>query len=192
MPHELKTKIRDIKDFPKPGIVFKDITTLLRDASSFNRAVDLLGHRYLDRPVDVVLGIEARGFIIGSALAYKLNRGVILVRKPGKLPYKTHSASYQLEYGTDTLEIHQDAIEPGQRVLIADDVLATGGTVRAVIGLVQQMGGEVVECVFLSELSFLNGREKIPDVSVFSLIEFWLISRALVATPPAFAALPGP
>ena len=172
MPDVLKTKIRDIEDFPKPGIVFKDITTLLRDASSFNRAVDLLGHRYLDRPVDVVLGIEARGFIIGSALAYKLNRGVILVRKPGKLPYKTHSASYQLEYGTDTLEIHQDAIEPGQRVLIADDVLATGGTVRAVIDLVKQMGGEVVECVFLAELSFLNGREKIPDVSVFSLIKF--------------------
>lgn len=172
MPDVLKTKIRDIEDFPKPGIVFKDITTLLRDASSFNRAVDLLGHRYLDRPVDVVLGIEARGFIIGSALAYKLNRGVILVRKPGKLPYKTHSASYQLEYGTDTLEIHQDAIEPGQRVLIADDVLATGGTVRAVIDLVKQMGGEVVECTFLAELSFLNGREKIPDVSVFSLIKF--------------------
>ena len=172
MPHELKAIIRDIQDFPKPGIVFKDITTLLRDASCFNRAVDLLGHRYLEKPIDVVLGIEARGFIIGAALAYKLNRGVILVRKPGKLPYKTHSATYQLEYGSDTLEIHQDAIEPGQRVLIADDVLATGGTVRAVVDLVKQMGGEVVECAFLSELSFLNGRAKLPDVPVYSLIQF--------------------
>lgn len=168
----LKSKIRDIVDFPKPGIVFKDITTLLRDASSFNRAVDLLGHRYLDQKVDVVLGIEARGFLIGAALAYKLNKGVILVRKPGKLPYKTHSATYELEYGTDTLEIHQDAIEPGQRVLIADDVLATGGTVRAVVDLVRRLGGEVVECAFLSELTFLKGRDKIVDVPVFSLIQF--------------------
>ncbi|RMG85502.1 MAG: adenine phosphoribosyltransferase, partial [Candidatus Dadabacteria bacterium] len=169
---ELKQKIRDIQDFPKPGIVFKDITTLLRDASSFNRAVDLLGHRYLDRPIDVVVGIEARGFVVGSALAYKLNKGVILVRKPGKLPYKTHSVSYELEYGTDTLEIHQDAIEPGQRVLIADDVLATGGTVRAVIDLIRRTGGEVVECAFLAELTFLKGREKLQDVPVHSLIQF--------------------
>jgi adenine phosphoribosyltransferase len=168
----LKEKIRDIVDFPKPGIVFKDITTLLRDPSSFNRAVDLLGHRYLDRNVDVVLGIEARGFIIGAALAYKLNKGVILVRKPGKLPYKTHSATYELEYGTDTLEIHQDAIEKGQRVLIADDVLATGGTVRAVADLVRRMGGEVVEAAFLAELTFLKGRDKLSDLSVHSLIQF--------------------
>jgi len=169
---ELKRKIRDVVDFPKPGIVFKDITTLLRDASSFNRAVDLLGHRYLDREIDVVLGIEARGFIIGAALAYKLNKGVILVRKPGKLPYKTHSVEYELEYGSDALEIHQDAIEPGQKVLIADDVLATGGTVRAVIDLVRRMGGEVVECAFLAELSFLKGRDKLGDVPVYSLIQF--------------------
>ncbi|GAB4252025.1 MAG: adenine phosphoribosyltransferase [Deferrisoma sp.] len=172
MVDELKQKIRDIQDFPKPGIVFKDITTLLRDASSFNRAVDLLGHRYLDQPIDVVVGIEARGFVVGSALAYKLNKGVILVRKPGKLPYKTHSVSYELEYGTDTLEIHQDAIEPGQKVLIADDVLATGGTVRAVIDLIRRMGGEVVECAFLAELTFLQGREKLQDVPVHSLIQF--------------------
>ncbi|MBI5442468.1 MAG: adenine phosphoribosyltransferase [Deltaproteobacteria bacterium] len=168
----LKSKIRDIVDFPKPGIVFKDITTLLRDASSFNRAVDLLGHRYLDQEIDIVLGIEARGFIIGSALAYKLNKGVILVRKPGKLPYKTHSTTYDLEYGTDTLEIHQDAVDHGQRVLIADDVLATGGTVRAVTNLVKQLGGTVVECAFLAELTFLNGREKLPDVPVYSLLQF--------------------
>lgn len=169
---ELKDKIRDIVDFPKPGIIFKDITTLLRDASCFNRAVDLLGHRYLDQKVDVVLGIEARGFLIGSALAYKLNKGVILVRKPGKLPWKTHSATYELEYGTDTLEIHQDAVDEGQRVLIADDVLATGGTVRAVVDLVRRSGGEVVECAFLAELSFLNGREKLTDVPVHSLLQF--------------------
>jgi len=169
---ELKGKIRDIADFPKPGIVFKDITTLLRDASSFNRAVDLLGHRYLDKEIDVVLGIEARGFIVGAALAYKLNRGVILVRKPGKLPYKTHSATYDLEYGTDTLEIHQDAVDAGQRVLIVDDVLATGGTVRAVAGLVQRMGGEIVECAFLAEISALKGRDKLPDLPIHSLICF--------------------
>ena len=169
---DLKGKIRDIVDFPKPGVVFKDITTLLRDASSFNRAVDLMGHRYLEKPVDIVLGIEARGFIVGSALAYKLNRGVILVRKPGKLPYKTHSTTYDLEYGTDPLEIHQDAIEPGQRVLIADDVLATGGTVRAVIDLVQEMGAEVVECAFLAEITALRGRERLPDVPIYSLISF--------------------
>jgi len=169
---ELKKKIRDIEDFPKPGIVFKDITTLLRDASSFNRAVDLMGHRYLERSIDVVVGIEARGFVVGAALAYKLNRGVILVRKPGKLPYKTHSVSYELEYGADTLEIHQDAVEPGQRVLIADDVLATGGTVRAVVDLVRKTGGEVVECAFLAELTFLKGRERLQDVPVHSLIQF--------------------
>ncbi len=172
MVEELKKKIRDVVDFPKPGIVFKDITTLLRDASSFNRAVDLLGHRYLEREIDVVLGIEARGFIIGAALAYKLNKGVILVRKPGKLPYKTHSVEYELEYGSDALEIHQDAIEPGQKVLIADDVLATGGTVRAVIDLVRRMGGEIVECAFLAELRFLKGRDKLGDVPVYSLIQF--------------------
>lgn len=172
MVEELKKKIRDIEDFPKPGIVFKDITTLLRDASSFNRAVDLLGHRYLDQPIDLVVGIEARGFVVGAALAYKLNKGVILVRKPGKLPYKTHSVSYELEYGSDTLEIHQDAIEPGQRVLIADDVLATGGTVRAVVDLVRKTGGEVVECAFLAELTFLKGRDRLQDVPIHSLIQF--------------------
>ncbi len=172
MAEDLKQKIRDIQDFPKPGVVFKDITTLLRDASSFNRAVDLLGHRYLDRPVDVVVGIEARGFIVGAALAYKLNRGVVLVRKPGKLPAKTQSASYQLEYGSDTLEIHEDAVEPGQRVLIVDDVLATGGTVRAVVDLVRRVGGEVVECAFLAELSFLKGREKLGDVPFHALLRY--------------------
>jgi len=127
----LKKIIRDIPDFPKKGILFKDITTLLKDPVSFQRAVDLLSHRYVGKGIEVVVGIEARGFIIGAALAYKLGAGVILVRKPGKLPHKTHRASYKLEYGEDTLEIHQDAVSPGQKVLIADDVLATGGTVSA-------------------------------------------------------------
>lgn len=169
---DLKQKIREIKDFPKPGIGFKDITTLLRDASSFNRAVDIMAHRYIDAKVDVVLGIEARGFIIGSALAYKLNKGVILVRKPGKLPYKTHSVSYDLEYGTDTLEIHQDAVEKGQRVLIADDVLATGGTMGAVVEMVQNLGGNIHECCFMAELEFLNGRSRLPEGKVYSLLKF--------------------
>ena len=169
---DLKKIIREIKDFPKPGIGFKDITTLLRDASSFNRAVDLMAHRYLEKEIDVVLGVEARGFIIGAALAYKLNKGVILVRKPGKLPHKTHAVTYDLEYGTDTLEIHQDAIKPGDRVLIADDLLATGGTVKAVVELIEKMGATVVECAFLAELSFLNGRDKLKGQKVYSLINF--------------------
>ncbi len=169
---DLKKAIRDIPDFPKKGIVFKDITTLLRDPASFQRTVDLLGHRYVGRGIDVVVGIEARGFIVGSALAYKLGAGVILVRKPGKLPYKTHKATYELEYGTDALEIHQDAIEPGQKVLIADDVLATGGTVSAVIGLIEKMGGEIVECAFLVELTSLKGRERLSPHPVFSLLQF--------------------
>ena len=169
---QLKDMIREVKDFPKPGIGFKDITTLLRDASSFNRAVDLMAHRYLDEKFDVVLGVEARGFVIGAALAYKLNKGVILVRKPGKLPYKTNSISYDLEYGTDTLEIHQDAITPGERVLIVDDLLATGGTVKAVADLITNMGGEIVECAFLAELSFLSGRKKLEGLPVYSLLSF--------------------
>lgn len=169
---KLKEIIRDIPDFPKKGIIFKDITTLLRDPVSFQRTVDLLGHRYIDKSIDLVVGIEARGFIIGAALAYKLGAGIILVRKPGKLPYKTHKASYELEYGTDVLEIHQDAISKGQRVLIADDLLATGGTVSAVISLIEKLGGEIEECAFLVELDFLKGREKLKPHNVFSLLNF--------------------
>ncbi|MEK7803028.1 MAG: adenine phosphoribosyltransferase [Deltaproteobacteria bacterium] len=168
----LKKIIRDIPDFPKKGILFKDITTLLKDPVSFQRAVDLLSHRYVGKGIEVVVGIEARGFIIGAALAYKLGAGVILVRKPGKLPHKTHRASYKLEYGEDTLEIHQDAVSPGQKVLIADDVLATGGTVSAVINLIEKMGWHIVECAFLSEIEALNGRGKIKNHPVFSLIKF--------------------
>ncbi len=169
---KLKKIIRDIPDFPKKGIIFKDVTTLLRDPVSFQRTVDLLGHRYIDRSIDLVVGVEARGFIVGAALAYKLGAGIILVRKPGKLPYKTHKASYELEYGTDELEIHQDAISKGQRVLIADDLLATGGTVSAVISLIEKLGGTIEECAFLIELDSLKGREKLKPHNVFSLMSF--------------------
>ncbi len=169
---QLKNIIRDVPDFPKEGIVFKDITTLLADAKSFQRVIDIMAHRYIDREIDLVLGVEARGFIMGSALAYKLGKGIVLVRKPGKLPYKTFSTEYELEYGTDELHIHQDAIKKGQKVLIADDLLATGGTVEAVIDLIEKMGGEVVECAFLAELEFLKGKEKLKPHDVYSLLQF--------------------
>ncbi len=169
---ELKNIIRDIPDFPKKGIVFKDITTLLADGRSFHRMIDLIAHRYLGRGIDQVVGVEARGFILGSALAYKLGIGVTLVRKPGKLPYKTRRKTYELEYGSDTLEIHEDAFRPGNRVIIADDLLATGGTMAAVVDLVQELGAEIVECAFLAELGFLNGRRKLPEGKVFSLLKF--------------------
>lgn len=169
---ELRNIIRDIPDFPKKGIVFKDITTLLSDGKSFHRMIDLIAHRYLDQRIDTIVGVEARGFILGAALAYKLGVGVTLVRKPGKLPYKTIKKTYDLEYGTDTLEIHEDAFKPGAHVLIADDLLATGGTVAAVIDLVNELGAEVVECAFLAELDFLEGRKKLPKDKVFSLLHF--------------------
>ncbi|MCM2263699.1 MAG: adenine phosphoribosyltransferase, partial [Desulfuromonadales bacterium] len=143
---ELKNSIRDIPDFPKKGIIFKDITTLLSDGRNFHRMVDLIAHRYVGRHIDQIVGVEARGFVLGSALAYKLGAGITLVRKPGKLPYKTRKVSYALEYGTDSLEIHEDAFKPGDRVLIADDLLATGGTVAAVVKLVEGLGAEIVEC----------------------------------------------
>jgi len=168
---QLKTKIRDIKDFPKKGILFKDLTPLLSDAESFRRAVDMLADRYAEQKIDLVVGVEARGFIIGSALAYRLGAGVILIRKPGKLPYKTHHTIYELEYGTDQLEIHQDAIKAGQKVVIADDLLATGGTMKAAVELVDKLEGEIVECAFLVELAFLKGRSKLKQ-PVFSLMEF--------------------
>jgi adenine phosphoribosyltransferase len=169
---DLKRRIRDIPDFPKPGILFRDITPLLADGRAFCQAIDYIGERYQDKKIDVVVGVEARGFIMGSALAYKLHAGNILIRKSGKLPYKTHRATYALEYGTDTLEIHQDAFKPGQRVLIADDLLATGGTISAAVDLVKQLGGEIVELAFLIELTALKGREKLKEHSVFSLLQF--------------------
>lgn len=169
---ELKGIIRDVPDFPKKGIIFKDITTLLGDAKSYQRMVDLMSHRYVGERIDKVVGVEARGFIIGSALAYKLGAGVVLVRKPGKLPSETFQKTYELEYGTDTLEMHTDAIKKGERVLIADDLLATGGTMSAVVDMVNSLGGEIVECCFMAELEFLNGRSKLPKGKAFSLLKF--------------------
>ncbi len=169
---ELKIIIRDIPDFPKKGIIFKDITTLLADAKSYQRMVDLLSHRYVGEKIDKVVGVEARGFIIGAALAYKLGAGIVLVRKPGKLPAKTFKKSYDLEYGTDTLEVHTDSIKKGERVLIADDLLATGGTMAAVVDMVNTLGGELVECCFMAELEFLDGRKKLPAGKVYSLLKF--------------------
>jgi adenine phosphoribosyltransferase len=169
---DLKNIIRDVPDFPKKGIIFKDITTLLEDAKSYQRMVDLLSNRYVGGKIDKVVGVEARGFIIGAALAYKLGAGIVLVRKPGKLPAETFKKSYELEYGTDTLEIHTDSIKRGERILIADDLLATGGTMAAVVDMVNSMGGELVECCFMAELEFLHGREKLPADKVFSLLKF--------------------
>ena len=168
----LKEMIRDIKDFPKPGIVFKDITTLLADPTGFQKAVDLFGNRYIDLDFKYVIGIEARGFVVGAALAYKLCKGVVLVRKKGKLPGEKISAEYELEYGTDVLEIHKDSIKKGDKVLIVDDLLATGGTVKATIELIERLGGIVIECGFLCELKFLKGRDKLKGYNVFSLIKF--------------------
>ncbi|MDX2495450.1 MAG: adenine phosphoribosyltransferase [Desulfuromusa sp.] len=169
---DLKQIIRDIPDFPKKGVVFKDITTLLSDAKSFHRMVDLLAHRYIGEKIDQIVGIEARGFILGAALAYKLGTGITLVRKPGKLPFQTRSVSYELEYGSDTLEIHEDAFKAGDRILIADDLLATGGTMAAVVALVEKFGAEIHECVFMAELEFLGGRGKLPEGKVYSLLKF--------------------
>ena len=169
---ELKNIIRDVPDFPKKGIIFKDITTLLSDGRSFHRMVDLIAHRYVGQRIDKIVGVEARGFVLGSALAYKLGAGITLVRKPGKLPYKTRKVTYDLEYGTDTLEIHEDAFRAGDRVIIADDLLATGGTVSAVVKLVEGLGAEIIECAFMTELEFLHGRDKLPAGKVFSLLKF--------------------
>lgn len=169
---ELKMIIRDVPDFPKKGIVFKDITTLLSDGRSFHRMIDLMAHRYIGQGIQKIVGVEARGFILGSALAYKLGLGIVLVRKPGKLPWKTLKKTYDLEYGTDTLEIHVDAFQPGEKVLIADDLLATGGTVSAVVEMVTELQAEVVECAFMAELEFLEGRKRLPDGKVYSLLKF--------------------
>jgi adenine phosphoribosyltransferase len=169
---DLKKLIREIPDYPKPGILFYDLTTLLKDGKGFHDLVDQLCDHYKGNHVDVVASIEARGFIFGPALAYRLGAGFVPVRKPKKLPWKTASVTYQLEYGTDQLEIHQDAVQKGQRVLICDDLLATGGTAAAAISLVRQLGGDVVGAVFAVELSFLNGRSKLPGVDVFSPLKY--------------------
>ena len=170
--NDLKKLIREIPDYPKPGILFYDLTTLLKDPKGFHGLVDQLCAHYQGTKVDLVAGMEARGFIFAPALAYRLNAGFVPIRKPKKLPGKVASVTYQLEYGTDSMEIHEDAIKPGQRVLICDDLLATGGTAAAAVKLVEQLGGKVAGAAFAVELSFLNGRAKLPGIDVFSLLDY--------------------
>ncbi|MBU4149520.1 MAG: adenine phosphoribosyltransferase [Candidatus Omnitrophica bacterium] len=170
--NDLKQYIRDIPDFPKEGILFRDITTLLGSSEKFREVVDKLAERYAGKDIDAVVAVEARGFIFGSALAYKLGAALVPVRKKGKLPFKTFSATYTLEYGKDSLEIHEDAFKPGARVLLIDDLLATGGTLGAVVELVKKLKGEIQEIVFVIELSDLKGREKIKDFPVYSMVKY--------------------
>lgn len=170
--NHLKELIREVPDFPKPGILFYDITTLLKNGNGFHSVIDAFRERYQPSPADVIVGIEARGFIFAPAVAYALGIGFVPVRKPKKLPAATERVEYQLEYGTDVLEMHQDAIAPGQRVLIIDDVLATGGTARAVAQLVEKLGGKVIGLGFVLELDFLHGRERLAGFDVHSLVHY--------------------
>jgi len=169
---DLKKLIREVKDYPKPGILFYDLTTLLKDKQGFHTMIDRLCGHFRDHEIDIVAGIEARGFIFAPALAYRLGAGFVPVRKPKKLPAKVSAISYALEYGTDTLEIHEDAIKPGDRVIICDDLLATGGTAAATAKLIQKLGGKIEGTAFAVELTFLNGRAKLPGLDVFSLIQY--------------------
>ncbi len=169
---DLKEKIRTVPHWPIEGVMFRDITTVLQDPEAMKEACDRFYERYKGKKIDKIVGIDARGFIFGAVLAYQLNLGLILVRKKGKLPYKTVSAEYTLEYGTDTVEMHEDAIQKGDQVLIVDDLIATGGTISAAIELVEKLGGEVVECAFVIELPELKGREKIKGYNIFSMVEF--------------------
>ncbi|MBI2118425.1 MAG: adenine phosphoribosyltransferase [Elusimicrobia bacterium] len=169
---DLKTVIRDVPDFPKKGILFKDITTLLARPDIFKKVIDQIADHFQQKKVEKVMGIESRGFIFGAPIAYKLNAGIVPIRKKGKLPYKTVSATYALEYGTDTLEMHEDAISKGTRVLIVDDLLATGGTAKATAELVKKCGGEIVGFAFLIELEFLKGRQNLNGYDILSLIKY--------------------
>jgi adenine phosphoribosyltransferase len=169
---ELASLIRDVPDFPIEGIMFKDITTLIRDEDAFREVIDWMADQYANSQIDRVAAIEARGYIFGAPLAYKLGAGFVPIRKPGKLPAKIVSESYELEYGINTLEIHEDGIEPGQRVLVVDDLLATGGSARAAVNLVERLGGTIVGVAFLVELDFLHGRGKLEGYDVLSLIHY--------------------
>jgi adenine phosphoribosyltransferase len=169
---DLKQKIRHVPDFPKAGILFYDITTLLRDPSGFKATVDMLSMPYVGQQIDAVIGIESRGFILGGAVAERIGAGFIPIRKPGKLPAKALKESYDLEYGKDALEIHEDAVQKGQRVLIVDDVLATGGTAAAAAQLVKKLGGELYGLAFLIELLFLNGKAKLAGENVFTVLQY--------------------
>lgn len=169
---QLKKLIREVPDFPKKGILFYDITTLLKDKTGFAQLIDLFSEHYIGKQIDLILGMEARGFIFGPALAYRLNAGFVPVRKPGKLPAATVKVEYELEYGSNALEVHTDAVQKGQRVLIVDDLLATGGTAEATARLVKSLGGEIAGLAFVVELDFLNGREKLKPYNVFSLLHY--------------------
>ena len=168
----LKKLIREVPDFPKPGILFYDVTTLLKDKLGFAMLIDALTERFLNKDIDLILGIEARGFIFGPALAYRLNAGFIPVRKPKKLPSETVKVTYDLEYGQDTLEMHKDAIRPGQRIVIVDDLLATGGTAQATAKLAKSLGADICGLGFVVELDFLNGRDKLKEYDVVSLLHY--------------------
>jgi adenine phosphoribosyltransferase len=169
---DLTKYIRDIPDFPKPGILFKDITPLLAEPRAFRHSIDLLAEHYGGRPIDAVAAVEARGFLFAAPLALELEKPLIPLRKPGKLPYRTYSLKYELEYGTAELQMHTDGIVTGHHVLMVDDVLATGGTMQAGCHLVEKAGGKVAGCAFLVELTFLNGREHLPQCEIFSLIKY--------------------
>lgn len=169
---DFKSKIRTVDDFPKPGISFKDITTLLKDGEAFHAAIETMAAHFEPLGINMVTGPEARGYIFASALAFRLRAGFVPIRKPGKLPWKTRSISYQLEYGEDRLEVHEDAFQPGQKVLVVDDLLATGGTIRATIDLVESLGAKVVGVAVLIELSDLGGRKRLEGHDVISLVQF--------------------
>jgi len=171
-PEDFSKYCRDIPDFPKKGIIFRDITGLLKNGLAFKRAIDEIARHYAGQKIDTIISIEARGFLIGAALAYRLGAGLVPVRKKGKLPWRVYRKSYDLEYGQDQLEVHQDGIDPGKNVLIVDDVIATGGTIGAVVELVKEMKGNIIGAAFLIELTALNGKEKIKDIPVFSLIKY--------------------
>jgi adenine phosphoribosyltransferase len=168
----LKSLIREVPDFPKAGILFYDITTLLRDPAGFRQAVDAVAAPFAGREVDLVVGVESRGFILGAAVADRLGAGFVPVRKPGKLPSRTVRIDYALEYGSDSLEVHHDAVTPGQRVLIVDDLLATGGTARATVDLMKRLGADVRAAAFLVELTFLHGRQRLDDVEVATVLQY--------------------
>ena len=168
----LEKSIRNIPDFPKPGILFRDVTTLIQNKTAFKKSIDLLAKQYKGKKIDKIVGVEARGFIFGAALAYKIGAGFVPVRKKGKLPYKTISTTYELEYGTDTLEIHKDAITAGDKILIIDDLLATGGTVKAAVDLIKQLQAKIMGIGFVIELVDLHGRDKLKEYPLYSLIKF--------------------
>jgi len=175
MPELVKACIRDIPDFPKPGIIFKDITTAIKDPDAFKRIIDFIVTEFKDEGIDYVAGIESRGFIFGAPVAYNLGAGLVIVRKPGKLPAEVEQVEYELEYGTDSVEIHKDAIEPGKKVLLIDDLLATGGTAAAACNLIEKIGGIPVGIAFAVELTFLNGKERLPgnkNIKIISMVKY--------------------